>query len=106
MVFFFLYLPFFALVSCAGRGQGYAVRDQESPPFISAAAATGSPIIAPGGTYPPQVYQLPPIAYVQSTGGMATQPMVQQVGQTFYCTEKYLKNPSRVCALSNICHIA
>lgn len=60
------------------RGQGYAVRDQESPPFISAAAATGSPIIAPGGTYPPQVYQLPPIAYVQSTGGMATQPMVQQ----------------------------
>lgn len=60
------------------RGQSYAVRDQESPPFISAAAATGSPIIAPGGTYPPQVYQLPPIAYVQSTGGMATQPMVQQ----------------------------
>ena len=57
------------------------MRDQESPPFISAAAATGSPIIAPGGTYPPQVYQLPPIAYVQSTGGMATQPMVQQVGQ-------------------------
>lgn len=81
------------------------MRDQESPPFISAAAATGSPIIAPGGTYPPQVYQLSPqVAYVQSPGGMVPQPMVQQVGQTFYTTEKFLKNPSRLHSLSNFYH--
>ena len=59
------------VVLTAARGQSYSGREQgESPPFISAAAATGSPIIAPGvGTFPPQqVYQIPshqPVAYVQ-----------------------------------------
>ncbi|XP_020606453.1 basic salivary proline-rich protein 4-like [Orbicella faveolata] len=68
------------------RGQSYGGREQgESPPFISAAAATGSPIIAPGvGTFPPQqVYQIPshqPVAYVQSPAGMVPSPqqMMQQ----------------------------
>ncbi|KAL9982057.1 hypothetical protein ACROYT_G010847 [Oculina patagonica] len=64
------------------RGQSYGGREQgESPPFISAAAATGSPIIAPGGnTFPQQVYQLPsqPVAYVQSPAGMVPQQVMQQ----------------------------
>ena len=76
------------VVLIAARGQSYGSREQgESPPFISAAAATGSPIIAPGvGTFPPQqVYQIPshqPVAYVQSPAAMVPSPqqMMQQVG--------------------------
>lgn len=74
-------------VRTAARGQSYGGREQgESPPFISAAAATGSPIIAPGvGTFSPQqVYQIPshqPVAYVQSPAAMVPSPqMMQQVG--------------------------
>lgn len=63
------------------RSQTYGGREHgESPPFISAAAATGSPIIAPGGTFPQPVYQIPTpqVAYVQSPAGMVPQQMVQQ----------------------------
>lgn len=66
------------------RGQSYGGREQgESPPFISAAAATGSPIIAPGvGTFSPQqVYQIPshqPVAYVQSPAAMVPSPQMMQ----------------------------
>lgn len=77
-------------VLTAARGQSYGNREQgESQPFISAAAATGSPIIAPGvGTFPPQVYQIPshqPVAYVQSPAGMVPSPqqMIPQVGNMF-----------------------
>ena len=77
-------------VLTAARGQSYGREQGESPPFISAAAATGSPIIAPGvGTFPPQpVYQIPshqPVAYVQSPAGMVPSPqqMMQQVGNMF-----------------------
>lgn len=60
-----------------GRDQG------ESPPnFISAAAATGSPIITPGGGLPQQMYgpiaPHQPFAYVQSHAGMVPQPVLQQ----------------------------
>ena len=68
----------------AARSQSYGGREQgESPPFISAAAATGSPIIAPSGTFPQQVYHMPPpqVAYVQSPAGMVPQQMVQQVSK-------------------------
>lgn len=77
------------LVLTAPRGQSYGSREQgESPPFISAAAATGSPIIAPGGsTFPQQVYhQIPshqPVAYVQSPAGIMPQQMMQQVSGMF-----------------------
>lgn len=63
------------------RSQSYGGREQgESQPFISAAAATGSPIITPGSTFPQQVYHMPPpqVAYVQSPAGMVPQQMVPQ----------------------------
>lgn len=63
------------------RSQSYVGREQgDSSPFITAAAATGSPIITPGGTYPQQVYHMPPpqVAYVQSPAGMVPQQVVQQ----------------------------
>lgn len=63
------------------RSQTYPGREQgESPPFISAAAATGSPIIAPGGTFPQPVYPVPApqVAYVQSPAGMVPQQVVPQ----------------------------
>lgn len=66
----------------AARNQTYPGREQgESPPFISAAAATGSPIIAPGGTFPQPVYPVPTpqVAYVQSPAGMVPQQVVPQV---------------------------
>ena len=71
----------------AARSQSYGGREQgESSPFISAAAATGSPIITPGGTFPQQVYHMPPhqVAYVQSPAGMVPQQMVQPVSRTCY----------------------
>ena len=84
------------IVLTAARGQSYGSREQgESPPFISAAAATGSPIIAPGvGTFPQQVYQIPshqPVAYVQSPAGMVPSPqqMMQQVGSMFFLYFQY-----------------
>lgn len=70
----------------AARSQSYGGREQgDSSPFITAAAATGSPIITPGGTYPQQVYHMPPpqVAYVQSPAGMVPQQVVQQVCQMF-----------------------
>lgn len=63
------------------RSQSYGGREQgESPPYISAAAAAGSPIIAPGATYPQPVYQIPApqVAYVQSPAGMVPQQVVPQ----------------------------
>ncbi|KAJ7386151.1 hypothetical protein OS493_012498 [Desmophyllum pertusum] len=70
------------------RSQTYGGCEQgHSPPFISAAAATGSPIIAPGGTFPQQVYPIPshqPVAYVQSPAGMVPQQIMQQ-GQATPC---------------------
>lgn len=71
----------------AARSQSYGGgRDQgESPPtFLSAAAATGSPIITPGGGFPQQMYgPIPPhqpVTYVQPHAGMVPQPMLPQVG--------------------------
>ena len=71
----------------APRSQSYGGgRDQgESPPtFLSAAAATGSPIITPGGGFPQQMYgPIPPpqpVTYVQPHAGMVPQPMLPQVG--------------------------
>lgn len=67
------------------RSQSYGGgRDQgESPPtFLSAAAATGSPIITPGGGFPQQMYSpIPPhqpVTYVQPHAGMVPQPMLPQ----------------------------
>lgn len=86
-------------VRTAARGQSYGGREQgESPPFISAAAATGSPIIAPGvGTFSPQqVYQIPsqPVAYVQSPAAMVPSPqqMMQQVGSMFSLHFQYKRS--------------
>ncbi|XP_068678937.1 ataxin-2-like protein isoform X1 [Montipora foliosa] len=64
----------------AARNQSYGGREQgESPPFISAAAATGSPIIAQGGSFPTPIYQMSPqVAYVPSPAGMVPQQMMQQ----------------------------
>ena len=66
----------------AARSQSYGGREQgESPPYISAAAAAGSPIIAQGATFPQPVYQIPApqVAYVQSPAGMVPQQVVPQV---------------------------
>lgn len=85
-------------VRTAARGQSYGGREQgESPPFISAAAATGSPIIAPGvGTFSQQVYQIPsqPVAYVQSPAAMVPSPqqMMQQVGSMFSLYFQYKRS--------------